>query len=109
MEKLYLGILGSRKHLKCPGSWGREVNWTPQACGLCHARSTSRSLDASSSRMKLGPGLPGSNSGYYPQTGESIYSGVRRDVCASLVSWPDLLLGTCPGEGTAKQLNNNEE
>lgn len=51
MEKLYLGILGPRKHLKCPGSWGREVNWMPQACGLCHARSTSRPLDASSSDL----------------------------------------------------------
>lgn len=37
-------------------------------------------------RMKLGPGLLGSNSGYYPQTGQSVYSGVRRDVCASLDS-----------------------
>lgn len=54
-------------------------------------------------RMKLRPGLPGSSNGYYIQTVKSIYSGVWRDVCTCLDSWPDLLLGTCPGEGTVKE------
>lgn len=54
-------------------------------------------------RMKLNPGLPGSSNGYYIQTVQMIYSGVWRDVCTSLDSWPDLLLGTCPGKGTVKE------
>lgn len=50
MERMYLGILDPKKHLKCPGSReGSELGSIGHlACAMqCHARSTSRPLDTS--------------------------------------------------------------
>lgn len=49
--KAAFGDPGPQETSKVPRITGREVNWVPQACGLCHARSASRPLDASSSDL----------------------------------------------------------